>query len=242
MLIFINQIFAKWSRSHVSEQDALRNGTKHRACQRSLSRVQACPSELSFQRAFPQPSWTCYSPPVFLCPAVYCSELTLSLTQSLLTEFRFTQDFIRIIFGFPALPKEDSSEFREQLTLHCSALLMAQLPTAQCRTSHLCHSKQAPNTLYHSHMDRVIRSSRAWKNPDNSPSPSGQRHSVTTCPAHPPYLQNWSVAVQQELSRAQFGLGMAGAISHPQLRGQGQRGQALKRFLQVSKQAPHPAH
>lgn len=43
MLIFINQIFAKWSRSHVSEQDALRNGTKHKACQRSLSHVQACP-------------------------------------------------------------------------------------------------------------------------------------------------------------------------------------------------------
>lgn len=121
-----------------------------------------------------QPSWTCYSPPVFLCPAVYCSELTLSLTQPLLIEFRFTQAFIRINFGFPALPKEDSSAFREQLTLHCSALVMAQLPTAQCRTSHLCHSKKVPNTHYHSHMDQVIRSSSAWKNLDNCPSPSGQ--------------------------------------------------------------------
>lgn len=110
MLIFINQIFAKWSRSHVSEQDALRNGTKHRACQRSLGRVQACllQSYPSKQHS-PSPVVDVILFQSFFSPVFYCSELTLSLTQLLLTEFSVTQTFIRISFEpRQGLPKADS--------------------------------------------------------------------------------------------------------------------------------------
>lgn len=69
----------------------------------------------------------------------------------------------------------------------------------QCRTSHLCHSKLLTH-VYHSHMDQTIRSSSAWKNLGNSPSPSGQRPSVSTWPPHSPYLENWSVLAQQPLT------------------------------------------